>query len=265
MGLIYSKSIPNELSERYTQLFKIINNLSYHIEVKKYLLNEEISKLYTFKISDTFTYSIFPKNNEIIQLFGLFSISENNYVFIKILHFKIYGFDIRENYISILSNKHQIIAINILDVYNEIINTLDNQNLHVEVKKHIINSCLDKLKPYEIYGSCSKIIFLSDINTVLISGIFATLPPNEYCYMHITNLNTNDSNEYNKYIYYFKINEKSKPIEVDCIDDNLNKGISIPSLNIIYDENGVPIPPSLQIHIQYDENGIPIPPPLPPI
>ena len=275
MGLLYSKSIPDEISERYTQIFKIINDSYHHIELKKYLLNEEISLLNSFKVNETLNYSIYPENKDIIYLFGLFSISPNIYIFIKIFHFgrSNFNFEIKESYINSLSNKHIITSPNIIDItdiYDKIVDTIENKNFHIEVKKHIINSYLDKLKLYEVYGSSSKLVYPLSNNYIVISGIYACSTPNGYTYIHISNLNNCDN--YDKLIYNFKIGTTEiLPLkEIDIIDENLVNGKSIPILNVLYDENGSPIPPILQsdsrkiIDIAYDENGIPVPPPLPP-
>lgn len=299
MGLYNSKQTPKEVQEPFDEIIKTLNNVSLHIEVKRYLLEHQIKKLKSIALRDSFNFLIFPNKINIFHLFGVFGPFKINndevYSTIRILSYKSKtGSLIFENHIETFyprkieytintniptpinkeigpesQSKHDIVV----DLYESIIDVLENRKNHMEVKRHLIKENIDSLKKFQIYNLLTGMIYPENIDCVIVSGVFGPFKDNNIeCYVALNILYYNDDDNDNIFYESFDIFNPfyvvPKPQEINKID--INKSIIIKQ-EIQYDTNGIPIPPPLpKLHeitikqeIQYDMNGIPIPPPLP--
>lgn len=267
MGLYNSKQHPKEIQNIYSKIIKLVNNTSYHIDVKRYLLEKQIKILKSLAVKNSFNYLIFPDQFNIFHLFGVFGpfdIKDDRGVeyngsdifsAIRILYYKskngyiTFEYHIDSFYpqktdnLSMKINNDNEKCNSISTLYESIIETLQDSENAFEVSRYKLNKNINNLKKYQIYNLLTGFTYPDNNNCVIISGIFGPfnnsnmegyITLNILYYKNDTTNEVEDCKNYNIFNPIYKI---PKPIEINVND--INRSIK-------YDENGIPIPPPSQ-------------------
>ena len=283
MGLNNSKKIPKDIEEYYNEALKIVKNNHLDIEIKKYKLNK-LEKIFRKKsYGDTFYSVIYPKNLDLVVFSGIFGpyIQDldngeqiENYTNIKILYYlNSDGKLISENYFENFSgndSNHDTVYDDskyVEDIFDNILNILENKNHHYKVKKYLIQPHLEKINSLCCSNTFINISFPEDEQMFILSGIFGPFTCDTYtlCLNHYISMNI----VYECHDNILYINDFYDLFSPKIIKHQGNKKTQkIKSeIDIKYDKNGIPIPPPpppiYTFQIKYDKNGIPIPPPPP--